>query len=270
MAFPLRDDRPSRRTPWVTYGLILANVVVFLFVQPAAFQATTEDDFFGTGLREASEFLYQWGAIPCELQNLEPLAELDCGGVGGFAPAAPAEDKSVLASLFTSLFLHAEILHLSGNMLFLWIFGNNVEDRLGHVTYLGFYVLWGLIATLGHTLASLGDTIPVIGASGAIAGVMGAYVVFRPRDRILSIVPWFVFQVVYIPAFAFLGLYFAAQFFYPEGSNVAWVAHAAGMAGGAVLAFGVRSRFTDPYRSERRSALEAEATGRPPRDVRAF
>ncbi|CAN5630739.1 rhomboid family intramembrane serine protease [soil metagenome] len=248
MALPLRDDRPARRTPWVNYGLLLANIVVFLFVQPAAFQGGgLDEDLFDDGAQQAVEFVYRWGVVPCEVQEQESLADgADCGGDALFGAPDP-EDKSVPASLFTHLFLHAGLLHIAGNMLFLWIFGNNVEDRLGHLSYLVFYLLVGVIAMLGHSLANFDDAIPAIGASGAISVVMGAYVLFRPRDRILAAVPWFVFQVVYIPAYAFLGLYFVVQFFTPNDAGIAWVAHAAGMAAGLVFAFALRRHFPDPY-----------------------
>ena len=133
-------------------------------------------------------------------------------------------------------------------MLFLWVFGNNVEDRLGHVPYLIFYLVGGVIATLGHVVFNQGSADPVVGASGAIAAVMGAYFVFKPRGRILTVVVSAAFQVVYIPAFVVLGLFFVTQFFTPTSSNVAWEAHAVGMGAGVLAGFVLARVFADPDR----------------------
>ena len=158
-------------------------------------------------------------------------------------------------SLFTSMFLHGDILHFGGNMLFLWIFGDNVEDRLGHGRFLVFYLLCGAAAALAQTFTDPSSIVPMVGASGAIAGVMGAYFVLYPRSRILTLVPIFFFiQLVEIPAIFFLGLWFVMQFLSGLGSSasasgepaggIAFWAHVAGFAAG----LGTVSLFKRPER----------------------
>ena len=247
MAVPIHDDNPTRRYPWINHALILANVIVFLFLQPALFQggeldSSDGDDLTEQELAEVEEYVYDYGVIPCEVTELEPLAEHpdDCDPDDELPSRLP-DDKDVLASLLTHMFVHGGLLHLAGPMFYLWIFGNNVEDRLGHIGYLLFYLATGIAAMLGHVYANLGDTVPAVGASGAVSGVMGAYLVFHPRARLLTAIPGLVVQVVYIPAFVLLGLYFVVQFFTPDIAQVAWVAHVAGMAAGAVLALLVRA-----------------------------
>ena len=188
MALPIHDDAPTRRIPWMTYTLIVVNVIVFLFLEPASLQGgdVDRDEVNVTEEREINEYAYKWGAIPCEIQHMEPLSEgIRCTGERDASEPA-VSGKVVLLSLLTCMFIHGSIFHLAGNMLFLWVFGNNVEDRLGPVPYLALYLLTGLVATFGHALFNWDDAVPVLGASGAIAGVMGAYLVFRPRGRILT------------------------------------------------------------------------------------
>ena len=257
MAIPLRDDAPTRRTPWVTWALILINIVTFLFLQPAFFQSGRADreQISSNDIaeaRKARRYLYTWGAIPCEVEHGKPLARIT-GGSGcelGFTArsALLPEHKSPWLALLTSIFLHGSLSHLAGNMLFLWVFGNNVEDRLGHVVYLLFYLVGGVVATMGHVVFNGSSIQPVVGASGAIAAVMGAYFVFKPRGRILTAVVTAAFQVVYIPAFVVLGLFFVTQFFTPTSSNVAWEAHAVGMGAGVLAALLLARVFPDPDR----------------------
>ncbi len=246
MALPIRDDAPTRRVPWMTYALIAANVIVFLFLQPSSLQGGDVDS---NGLSAAEEqevnaYAYKWGAIPCEVQHMEPLADgIRCTGERD--PSEPAvTGKVVLLSLLTCMFIHGSILHLAGNMLFLWVFGNNVEDRLGPVPYLALYLLTGIVATLGHAAFHWDDAVPVLGASGAIAGVMGAYLVFRPRGRVLTVLLW---MVVYVPAWVLLGLFFVTQFL-TDDESVAWIAHAAGMAAGFLAALVLARIFPDPWK----------------------
>ncbi|MEJ7585772.1 MAG: rhomboid family intramembrane serine protease [Acidimicrobiales bacterium] len=244
MALPLRDDAPSRRVPWMTYLLLAANVMVFLFLQPAALQGTAADSSERARQEaEVNSYFYEWGAIPCEIQHLEALSEgIACSGERD-TNATLAEDKVVLLSLLTCMFIHGSLVHLAGNMLFLFIFGRNVEDRVGPVPFLGLYLLTGVLATLGHALFNWDDPVPVVGASGAIAGVMGAYLVFRPRARILALVFW---TVVYVPAWVLLGLFFVTQFLTPDSEGVAWIAHAVGMVGGVACAAVLARTFRDP------------------------
>jgi membrane associated rhomboid family serine protease len=157
-------------------------------------------------------------------------------------------------AVFTSMFLHGGILHVGSNMLYLWIFGDNVEDRMGHGRFLAFYLLCGLAAALGQTLTSPNSTVPMVGASGAVAGVMGAYFVLYPRSKIVTLVPLFLFiQIVEIPAIFFLGIWFLMQFLSGVGSiattasgeptgGIAFWAHVAGFATGLVGVFVFRQR----------------------------
>jgi membrane associated rhomboid family serine protease len=212
---PLKDNVPTRHFPLLTVGLIAANVAVFVLYQDAG----RAQGFFAS----VNELAYQ----PCEVEN-------SCRQIG--------EDWPV--NIFTSMFMHAGWGHLLGNMLFLWIFGNNVEDTLGRLRFLFFYVLGGLAATAVQTVVTLGwgmdqaARIPNLGASGAISAVLGAYFILVPRGRVLTLVlPFFFFE---IPAFIFLGIYFVFQlvvggysFMHPEeGGGVAYFAHLGGIAFG--------------------------------------
>jgi membrane associated rhomboid family serine protease len=212
---PLRDNVPTRHFPVVTLGLIAANVLVFVLYQDAG-----SDPGFTSSLNELAYH-------PCEVED-------SCRQVGEDWPA----------TVFSSLFLHAGWGHLLGNMLFLWIFGNNVEDSLGRLRFILFYVLGGLAATAAQTFVTLGwgsaqdAAIPNLGASGAISAVLGAYFLLHPDGRITTLVlPFFLFQ---IPAMVFLGIYFLYQlliggyaFVHPEaGGGVAYFAHIGGIAFG--------------------------------------
>ncbi|MEQ1757610.1 MAG: rhomboid family intramembrane serine protease [Vicinamibacterales bacterium] len=181
------------------------------------------------------------------VNTLAFLFELSLGeGVESFIRdwgVVPAQFSIV--TLFTSMFLHGGILHVGGNMLYLWIFGDNVEDRLGHGRFVAFYLACGVAAALGQTWVSPESTIPMVGASGAIAGVMGAYFVLYPRSRIVTLVPLFIFiQIIEIPAIFFLGIWFLMQFLSGVGSiaatadgaggGVAFWAHTAGFVAGLI------------------------------------
>jgi rhomboid family protein len=201
--FPLSDVIPSRTTPVVTVGLIVVNALVFLF------EVTLTD-------RQLQLFALTYGVVPAEF---------------------------TWPTVLTSMFLHGGWLHFLGNMLYLWIFGDNVEDRLGHVRYLLFYVFCGGAAALGQTAIQPYSTVPMIGASGAIAGVMGAYFVLFPHSRVLTAVFIFFFlDLIEIPAIFFLGIWFLMQFFSGVGSlssdaaqgGVAFWAHIAGFFVGGI------------------------------------
>jgi membrane associated rhomboid family serine protease len=255
MALPLRDDSTPTRPALVTWALIVVNVAVFLLLQPPLFQSGSLD----TGevsitqardLAEAEEHVNRWGVVPCEIRRMEPLASEPEGCDRQGRLRAVPEEKNVALSLLTHMFLHGGVIHLVGNMFFLWLFGKNVEDRLGSPAFLGLYLVTGVLAMLGHVVANLSDAVPAVGASGAVSGVMGAYLVFHPHARVLTLVPNLVFQVVYLPAYVLLGLYFVLQFFTPDIAQVAWVAHVAGMAAGAGIALGVRWRERDRHAPE--------------------
>jgi len=242
---PLKDYNPTRRFPVVTLLLIAINVGVYFFVQ-RPFDSDTSQ----------AKFSYEVAAIPCEVVQGRPLTEDEVvrtlrdnddtacePGAAGDAPEV-FPNKSVWLALLYSMFLHGGLLHLGGNMLFLWIFGNNIEDRMGIPGYIGFYLLAGLVASAAHILVQPDSTVPVIGASGAIAGVMGAYLVLFPNVKIRSLII-LVIVVLFrdIPAKWLLGVWFVMQFFTNPNEGVAWVAHVGGFAFGALVALFLRERL---------------------------
>ena len=232
---PLRDDVPSRTVPFVNYGLIVLNAIFFLSE---------------LGLGEDLGRLFQRATV---------IPALFSGG-DRFFDAREVAASFVVADLRTrvllSMFLHGGWLHLIGNMLYLWIFGDNVEDRCGHVKYLVFYLLCGYAATLAHIWADPGSRIPSIGASGAIAGVLGAYMTLYPRARVVTLLPLgFFSQLVQLPAVFFLGFWFVQQFFFgvaemggprSSGGGVAWWAHIGGFVAGLVLVWVFQSAKRKP------------------------
>lgn len=220
---PLRDDIPVQITPIVTYALIAANVLVFLYELTLA-------------PPQLEQFFRIWALVPRELSTTFS---------GQLVASASVPEWF---TLFSSQFLHGGFLHLAGNMLFLWIFGNNVEDQLGHVRYIIFYLACGALAALAQWFFSMGSAIPSLGASGAIAGVMGAYILRYPRAQILTLLPLgIIFTTIRIPAIFFLGWWFVQQAFYGvaslnapanigmESGGIAYWAHAGGFVFGAIL-----------------------------------
>ena len=219
---PLSDDAPKGRFAWVTLILLLGNVAVFLAQHYGA-------------ARDPAQWYFRLGCIPYEISRL-----VDIG---------PTELVPVPFTLFTSLFLHGGWIHLAANMLFLWIFGDNVEARLGHGRYALFYIACGVVAAGVQVAIHPGSRTPIVGASGAIAAIMAAYLVFYPHARVKTLVFWFVFvQVVRIPAVVFLGYWIAVQLLaglalQGHGTDgVAWFAHVGGFAAGLCVAFALRSR----------------------------
>ena len=227
---PLRDNVPTRAFPFVTVALIVANVLVFLW------------EMSGTPL---DIDVASYGYYPCSYDG-------PCVG-----EAAGFRELPWYQSAFSSMFLHGDLLHIGGNMLFLWIFGNNVEDSMGRLRYLAFYLLAGLAAVALQTFVTLrtGDaqaaSIPNVGASGAISGVLGAYFLLLPRARVLTaIFLGFIFFLREIPAFFFLGFYFLFQAWQanfqlqhpPEGGGVAVFAHIGGILFGLALVYAFRKR----------------------------
>jgi membrane associated rhomboid family serine protease len=252
---PLRDLNPTRRVPVLTLLLIVANVAIFLLWQPGPFHDLVPSDR-ETG--EQARFLYEHAVVPCEVTHAKPLSpalDADCSGtlIGpSSGPAAGARDsepffpgKNVALSVLASLFLHANWLHLLGNMWFLWVFGDNVEDRLGRVRYLALYLVGGVLATLGHVALSPDSVVPLIGASGAIAAVLGAYLVLYPRARIIAIVPPIPIPFV-VSAAVLLAVWFVMQFFTNPGSGVAWAAHVTGFVFGILVTLAVRRSSRPP------------------------
>lgn len=211
---PLRDSVRPRKTPFVNWILIGLNLYVFvreIMLPP----------------RELNEVFYNLGVIPSNVIHL----------VFAGYPLDP-----VMITFITAMFLHGGWLHVMGNMLFLWVFGDNVEDRMGHLRYLLFYLLAGVIGSVSHILANPSSEVPVIGASGAVAGVLGGYFVTFPKARVLALIPIiFFFTLAEIPAVIFLALWFILQIFSGTASlggaanPVAWWAHIGGFVAGMIL-----------------------------------
>lgn len=219
---PLRDDNPISITPYVTYGLIALNISVFLY------QITLTP-------QQLDAFFELFAVIPKELT----------ANFNGISVGQPVPEWW---TLITSQFLHGGFLHIAGNMLFLWIFGNNIEDRLGHIKFLIFYLSCGLLAALAQWYFSYNSMIPSLGASGAIAGVMGAYILRFPQAQVVTLIPLgFFFWTFRVPAFLFLGFWFVQQAFFSfaslsvptnigmENGGIAYWAHAGGFVFGVIL-----------------------------------
>ncbi len=216
--FPIRDHNPSTRTPFVTYALMAANIGLFL-----SYAGLMADE------RALFELFWSWGAVPVKITH----------GAG-------------LHGLFSSMFLHAGFMHLAGNMLFLWIFGDNLEDRMGHWGFALFYIASGLGAALMQVAAAPGSAVPLVGASGAIAGVMGGYLLLFPRARVdvLIIIVVF-FKVIPVPAWVMLVLWFGLQLFNgatsaADAGGVAYWAHAGGFIVGLLATVPVWLRAGGP------------------------
>ena len=250
VVIPVRDVNPVQRIPWVTYALIAVNFVVFLLTPAASITVSGADSVAHTCQQEA--FFDQYAAIPVELVHNQQLPVVADGevGLGPRGPAClltpPSYHKNPVVSALTSMFLHGGWLHILGNMLFLWIFGNNVEDRFGRLRYLLFYLGCGMLATYGFAVANPQSTDALIGASGAIAGVLGAYLILYPRARVWSLVPFLLFIPLRLPAWIVLGLWFLLQWVYTAGyavsqaGSVAYLAHVLGFLAGVVVALVIR------------------------------
>ena len=249
---PISDDNPTRRRAFMTFFVGLACVVMFLYVQPSGTRSL-DMPTDGETLEEI-EFSYEYAAIPCELTEGRQLTAQEVGAtvIGGDAEAClehagdgalvPFPDKNIWFAVIVSMFLHAGWLHLFGNMLFLWIFGNNVEDQMGRIPFVLFYLVSGIVATAAHVIVQPSSTVPVVGASGAIAGVMGAYLVWFPWVRVRTIIVLGVFPLwPRIPAAPILLVWFASQFLIGNDSAVAWMAHVAGFVFGIIAGLIARS-----------------------------
>ncbi|WP_282700334.1 rhomboid family intramembrane serine protease [Streptomyces sp. CC219B] len=255
MVIPVHDVNPARRTPWVTYALIATNVFVFLSM-PGTFGLPGESQL--SQLCQLHAFLDQYAAVPQELIHGQtprtvPTGEVGVGPQGpGCVIGPPGYDKSPALSVLTALFLHGGWLHLLGNMLFLLIFGNNIEDRMGHVRYLLFYVVCGYAASYGFAFLNSESGDPLIGASGAIAGVLGAYLVLYPKARVWVLVPFLVFLPLRLPAWLVLGFWFVLQAVYSSGQGVtdagtvAYAAHVVGFLAGMAIAWPLRAGTPPP------------------------
>src|SRR6267378_2213796 len=214
---PLRDVIPSRTTPYITVTIIVLNAIAWFFE-------------LSMGERQLTEFLFVYGVVPAAFS---------------------------WPTLITSMFLHGSWSHVIGNMWYLWIFGDNVEDRLGHGRFIVFYLLCGIAAAMGQIAMDPSSELPTIGASGAIAGVMGAYFVLYPHSRVLTLVPWIFIQIIELPAIMLLGFWFLMQLFSAgaiavtsstHGSGgVAFAAHVVGFVAGLGGVFLFRKRELDPW-----------------------
>jgi membrane associated rhomboid family serine protease len=252
---PLKDTNPTTRRPVVTVFLIGVCVVVYFLVEPIGKVTILRQSTPQSTQQADADFTYRHAVIPCELTRDRPLTVGDLqSGCPKTASGPPIfADKNIWLAVLYSMFLHASLLHIGGNMLFLWIFGNNVEDRMGHLPYLLFYLIAGVVATGAFVLSSPHSTAPLVGASGAIAGVMGAYLVTFPRSpvRTLILIPPIILWPR-LPAWILLLFWFGSQFFVSPTEGVAWVAHVAGFAFGAAvgLAWGGRdmNRIPAPSR----------------------
>ena len=224
--FPLKDDNPSSTAPVVTVALIVLNALVFVY--QISLQAGGQD-----GARAAQAFIEEFGLVPCRLT-----------GACRVGPELPLP----VVTIFTSMFMHGGLFHIGGNMLYLWIFGNNVEDTLGHTRYLIFYLLSGIAAALAQTVVGPSSLVPMVGASGAISGVLGAYLVLFPGAHVTTlIVLGFFFRLVQIPAMVVLGFWIVLQVLNGLGSfgasgGVAFFAHIGGFVAGMGLLFVLRPR----------------------------
>ncbi|MEL6139672.1 MAG: rhomboid family intramembrane serine protease [Cyanobacteria bacterium J06628_6] len=220
---PLSDNNPIRITPYVVYALVAINIVIFIY------ELTLQTGATDVALQQ---FFNTWAIVPRE------LTESFTG-----QSAVPVSEWFTLVS---SQFLHGGFLHIAGNMLYLWVFGNNIEDQLGHAKFIVFYLVCGVLAGLCQWIFDPLSTVPTLGASGAIAGVMGAYIIRFPKAQILTFLPlFFIFTTVRIPAIFFLGWWFVQQAFYSIASlgaqadmgtgGVAYLAHAGGFVFGVIL-----------------------------------
>lgn len=231
---PLHDDNPTERTPAVTIACIAACVLVFLYQTSLPVDA-------------GNSFVFQYGAIPALVFGQANLPEM---GV-----AIPA-----YATLVTSMFLHGGWMHLIGNMLYLWIFGNNIEDVMGHARYVTFYLACGILAALSHVLIDPFSSVPMVGASGAISGVLGAYVLLFPRARVLILIPGV--GITKVAAGVVLGMWFVMQLLSGgmsiggKGGGVAFFAHIGGFLAGMALIGLFKRRDVPFFASSRRDRWE--------------
>jgi membrane associated rhomboid family serine protease len=235
--FPIKDNIPTERFPLITVALIIINCVVYLL-----FQQKSGIDFGGGSLDQSS--LAHYGAVPYELTHWGKHCDFDavsgqlaCEGQAGTTGTAGQQLPTIL-TLLTSMFTHGGLLHLGGNMLFLWIFGNNVEDAMGKGKFIIFYLLGGLAALALQTVIDPNSTAPTLGASGAIAAVLGGYILLYPRARVITVVfIIFFFGIVELPALVILGFWFVQQIAFGlwdvtnptgGGGGVAYFAHIGG------------------------------------------
>lgn len=236
MLIPISDDNTGRQsTPYVVYTIIVLNAIVFLFFQQA-------------GANE--RFTSGYATVPYEITHNQDLVQPRF--IRGEVPQAPGPSPIYL-TILVSMFMHGSWMHILGNMLFLWVFGDNVEDNFGHVKFAIFYLVAGIAATFAQIAVDPDSMIPTLGASGAIAGVLGSYLIMFPRNRVRSLVPLiFIFTTVELPAVLVIGLWIVLQIIeqymsfvsttVSRSGGVAYMAHIGGFAAGAIMTFLFRRR----------------------------
>lgn len=246
MVIPVHDANPTRRPAYVTRTLIVANLAIFVVSPLVLGQQPGETT--AQSLCGVQAFFERWGAIPQELLTNEQLdvvtgdPVVDPSGAVACRLVPPDYEKVPALSVLTAMFLHGGWAHVLGNMLYLAIFGNNIEERLGRIRFLLFYLVAGYAATYAFALSDPDSRATLVGASGAIAGVLGAYLVWFPRVTVTSLVPFLFFIPVRLPAWFVLGTWFAVQWIYSAGlgvsaqAEVAYLAHVAGFVVGALIA----------------------------------
>jgi membrane associated rhomboid family serine protease len=255
--FPIKDDIPTRRFPFLTVAIIAACVIVYFLFERGGF----------TLGETGNERVIEYGAIPYELTHpgdecaLVSSEQLACEGQEGVQGEAPEQAPTWL-TIFSSMFMHGSLLHLGGNMLFLWIFGNNIEDSMSRWRFIVFYLGGGVAALAAQTLVGPNEAIPTVGASGAIAAVLGGYAILYPRARVVTVIFIIIFfTIVTLPAMIVLGLWFLLQLAYGAsevaqpvgGGGVAYFAHIGGFVFGLALiklfANDVHEDYDAPQRS---------------------
>jgi rhomboid family protein len=253
--FPLKDDIPTRRFPILTVTIIIACAVVYFVFEQGLWSLGD------TG----NERVVEYGAIPYEITHpgdecgVTTGGQIACEGQSGVSGAAP-DQAPWWVTVFTSMFMHGSLLHLGGNMLFLWIFGNNIEDSMGRVRFVLFYLLGGIVALLAQVVIDTDSTVPTVGASGAIAAVLGGYAILYPRARVITLVfIILIVTVIELPALIVLGLWFLMQllpaFSEPvvdSGGDVAYFAHIGGFVFGLLLIRAFANRVHEDYDAQRR------------------
>ena len=250
---PLKDNIPTRHPPFLTVAIIVANVLVFFLFQKARLSLG------GAEIDEAR--VIEFGAIPFEISHPGASCAPDAGELVCGLDVAPG-DPPAIATIFSSMFMHGGFLHIAGNMLFLWIFGNNIEDSMGRVRFVVFYLLGGVVALLAQTAIDPSSTVPTIGASGAVAAVLGGYALLYPRARVITLV-LIIFFITFIelPALLVLGLWVAFQVVsgladlaqpVAQGGGVAYFAHIGGFVFGLLLIKLFANRVHEDYLADRR------------------
>ncbi len=256
---PIGDNSQRRTTPWVTYGIILLNIAVFIYLLNLSTVSPRDPRLFNQELRDRADGVcYSLAVAPSEANRFickwafQPKEFFD--NLAGKSDVARPDRPQIMLTILTALFIHGGWLHIFGNMIFLWVFGDNVEDRLGHFAYMGFYLVAGVVASLVQGLVEPTSVVPVLGASGAIAGVLGAYLLFFPRAVVRVVIPFFFLILIPIPvpAIVMIGFWFIQNLLSGVATissaaapdqGTAWFAHIGGFVFGMLVALWLSSRL---------------------------